>query len=225
MPMTILAMDTIGRQPVTSKGHHYALSAICFHMSFVFMIPLKENSAEHLVHAYLTVILTNEEWCCVILSDNRSEFCNKSLIAACDQLGKMYSNPFHPEGNSCVENCHNLLKRNGTKFLELLKLEWDDLLPSASYCYNVILSCTRTESPFFLMFVHDLAEGRLQHFKNKLWYYGDDLEQLLLVRLHMLWTCQAQLLKDTGQCRYVPVDHNDDDAEPMFKTCYGETLC
>ena len=105
-----------------------------------------------------------------MLSDNRMEFCNKSLIAACDQLGikQIYSNPFHPEGNSQVENCHNLLKRTITKFLELLKLEWNDLLMLACYCHNIIPSCTGIESPTFLMFGHDSAEGRLQHLKNKL---------------------------------------------------------
>ena len=43
MPIAILAMDTIGRLLVTSKGHHYALTAICLHMSFAFAVPLKEE--------------------------------------------------------------------------------------------------------------------------------------------------------------------------------------
>ena len=92
------------------------------------------------------------------------------LVAACDKLGikQIYSNPFHPEGNSHVENCHNLLKKTVTLFLELSKLEWVDLLPLACYCHNIMPSCTGTESPFFQMFGHDLAEGRLQHLKNKL---------------------------------------------------------
>ena len=106
-PMAILAMDTIGRLPVISKGHHYALTAICVHMSFIFAIPLKEKSAQHIVHAYLTGILAKVErslLSCWITT----EFHNKSLIAACDQLGikQIYSNPFHPEGNSCIENHH-----------------------------------------------------------------------------------------------------------------------
>ena len=44
--MAILAMDTTGRLPVTSKGHHYALTAICLHMSFVFVMPLKEKLSQ-----------------------------------------------------------------------------------------------------------------------------------------------------------------------------------
>ena len=85
--MAILAMDTIGRLPVTPKGHHYALTAICLHMSFILVIPLKEKSVQHIVHTYLTGILAKVRGSCTTLSDNRTELCNKSLIAACDRLG------------------------------------------------------------------------------------------------------------------------------------------
>ena len=54
MPMAVLAMDTIGKLHVTSKGYHYTWTAICLHMSFVFAIPLKEKSSQHIVQAYLT---------------------------------------------------------------------------------------------------------------------------------------------------------------------------
>ena len=80
-------MDTIARLPVTSKGHCYALTAICLHMLLIFSIPLKDKSAQHIVHAYLTHILAKVGGSCVILSDDGTEFCNKSLITTCDQLG------------------------------------------------------------------------------------------------------------------------------------------
>ena len=103
-------------------------------MAFIFAIPLKEKPAQHIVHAYLTGILAKVGESCAILLDNGTEFHNRSSIAACDQLGikQTYSNPFHPEGNSHIENSHNLLKRTMTKFLELSKLEWDDSCPVAS---------------------------------------------------------------------------------------------
>ena len=75
------------------------------------MLTLIFKSAQHIVHAYLTGILAKAGGSCAILLDNRTEFHNKCLIAACDQLGikQIYSNPFHPEGNSHIENYHNLL--------------------------------------------------------------------------------------------------------------------
>ena len=149
---------------------------------------MKRKSACHKVHAYLTGILAKVERCCAILLDNRTEICNKGLIVVCDQLGikQIYSNPFHPKGNSHMENCHNLLKRTVTKFLELSKLEWDDLLLLAYYCHNIMPICIRTESPFILMLSHDPTEGKLQYLKNKLPYCSDDLKQLMQVELHKL---------------------------------------
>ena len=85
--MAILAMDTIDRLSVTSKGHCYALTTICLHMSFVFVIPLKEKSEQHTVHEYHIVILAYVRASYAILLDNGVEFHKKNLIAALDQLG------------------------------------------------------------------------------------------------------------------------------------------
>ena len=63
----------------------------------------------------------------VILSYNGTEFKNKVLNEVCDQLDikRLFSNPFHPQGNAKVENVHNFLKRTLTKFLDSSSLEWD----------------------------------------------------------------------------------------------------
>ena len=45
VPMAVLAMDTIGHLPVTSRGHLWAITAIYMHMSCVFAIPMKEKAA------------------------------------------------------------------------------------------------------------------------------------------------------------------------------------
>ena len=87
IPLAILAMDIIGRLPVASKGHHYTISAICLHTSFIFVIPLKERSGQHIVYAYLIGILAKVGGSYTVLLDNRTEFWSKSLIDVCDQLG------------------------------------------------------------------------------------------------------------------------------------------
>ena len=52
--MAVLAMDTIGLLPVTSKGHSQALTAICTHTSYLFAVPMKEKSAESFVQMNTT---------------------------------------------------------------------------------------------------------------------------------------------------------------------------
>ena len=56
------------------------------------------------VQAYLSGILTHKGKSVAILSDNVTEFENKVLNEACDQLGikRLFSNPFHPQGNAKV---------------------------------------------------------------------------------------------------------------------------
>ena len=48
MPKAVLAIDTKGHSPVTSKGNRWALTALCFHTTYVFMISMRENVKEML---------------------------------------------------------------------------------------------------------------------------------------------------------------------------------
>ena len=41
IPMAVLAIDTIGHLPVTSKGHRWALTATCLHTLYMFAVPMK----------------------------------------------------------------------------------------------------------------------------------------------------------------------------------------
>ena len=54
-----------------------------------------------------------------ILNDNQTKFKYTVLDDACEQLGikRLFSNLFHPQGKSKMENVHSFLKRTLTKFL------------------------------------------------------------------------------------------------------------
>ena len=68
VPMALLAMDTIGGPPVTSRGHIWVLTTICMDTSYVFAILMKERSAEN-VQAYPSGILTHKGGKVAVLSD------------------------------------------------------------------------------------------------------------------------------------------------------------
>ena len=95
-PMEFIAMDLIGEcHPASSKGNRYALTAICMLTGFTFCIPLKNNTAEEAVKAYLNHI------CCVfgpskkILTDNGTEFKNKMWEDVYKLLRTQHSAPSH----------------------------------------------------------------------------------------------------------------------------------
>ena len=98
IPMAVLAIDTLGCSPVTSKGNRLALIAVCLHTSSAFMVPMGRGQLQMLFNAYLLGILANSGSGVVILSDNGTYFKSKVLNEACDQLGikRIFSNPFHP---------------------------------------------------------------------------------------------------------------------------------
>ena len=111
IPMAVLAMDTIKCLLITYKGNRWALIAICLHTSYMLAVLMKETSAENVVQAYLSsLLLAHKGGSVAILSDNGTEFKNKVLNEVCDKLGikRLPSNPFHPQGNTKVENVHNI---------------------------------------------------------------------------------------------------------------------
>ena len=62
--MDFICMDLIGEfHPSTSRGHHYALTAVCMLTGFTWCIPLKTKTAEErfLKHIYTTFTAALEE--------------------------------------------------------------------------------------------------------------------------------------------------------------------
>ena len=58
--MAVLEIDTIDHVPIMSKGNRWALTAICLHTSYVFVILMKEKSAENVTQAYLSSIVATK---------------------------------------------------------------------------------------------------------------------------------------------------------------------
>ena len=56
-----------------------ALMAICLHTCYVFAVPMKGTSAENIVQAYLSNILTHKSGSVAKLNENGTEFKNKML--------------------------------------------------------------------------------------------------------------------------------------------------
>ena len=76
IPMAVLAIDTVGHLPITSKGNRWALTVICLYTSYMCAILMKAKSAENVIQAYLCGILADKCRSVAILSDNGTEFKN-----------------------------------------------------------------------------------------------------------------------------------------------------
>ena len=68
-----IAIDTIGKLPTTSSGNRYALTCIDMLTSHVIAVPVPDKTADSVVEAYLSGILSRAGTSMVCLSDNGTE--------------------------------------------------------------------------------------------------------------------------------------------------------
>ena len=152
IPFYTICLDTIGRLLTTLKGNCYALTCMDLHL-FITVL-MKSKSTDKVTMAYLMRVLPTSSCNIYVLQENRTEFRNRQLMDTfeCLWIKPIYLSPYYPCGNGKLENSHNFLKRSITKFLHNTDLEWDDVIPIATYIYNISLTANGLESPFYLLF-------------------------------------------------------------------------
>ena len=111
--MEFISMDLIGEfHPPSQKGHRYALTVICMLTGYTFCIPLKSKTASEVVKAYIDNVCAKFGGSLKILSDNGTEFKNQLFTEVATELVveyKIYTPPYHPQSNGCIEGFHNIL--------------------------------------------------------------------------------------------------------------------
>ena len=197
-PMQFISMDLIGEfHPSTSRKHKYALTVICMLTGYVFCVPLWPKTAEEVIQAYIDHVYSRFGGSLKILSDNSTEFKNKLFEQVAKELGveyKLYSPPYHPASNGCIEGFHAFLKVCIAKNIAP-QLEWDALVPLACAAYNFIPNEHSKESPFFLMFGRDPVLPLNTLLGPKLQYLGNDINILLLEAMKNMFEIAATNLK------------------------------
>ena len=157
-PMGFICMDLIGKfHPPTSRGQNYALTAVCMLTGFTWCIPLKTKTAEEVAKAYMDHIYSNFGGSIKILTDNGMEFKNKLFKEVIEKLGtefSIHSPPYRPQSNGKIEGFHRFLKTCIGKYINY-GLEWKELTPMATACYNFFPNTNARESAFFVMFGRD----------------------------------------------------------------------
>ena len=211
VPFTCIAIDTIGKLPVTTSGNKYTLTCIDLLTSYVIAVPMPDKTTESMVEVYPSGILSRTGTCIVCLSDNRSEVKSNQMNTILKQLGikHNFSNPYIPQGNSCIENMHNFLKRTLTKFLCSSDAEQDRILPFTCYCFNTTPTADDLVSPFFLIHRRDPLEGCTRLLTpGSIRYLGFDKGLILFAKLCKLWSAHANSLHKNRLLKTKKVERN-----------------
>ena len=209
-PMDFICMDLIGEfHPPTSRGHCYALTAVCMLTGFTWCILLKTKTAEEVTKAYLDHIYSNFGGSVKISMDNGTEFKNKLFKEVVEKLGtefSIHSPPYRPQSNGKIEGFHRFPKMCIDKHINH-GLEWDELTPMATACYNFFPNCNARESAFFIMFGRDPINklNMLLHSARR--YFHDDNGLPNLEALKNIYQVVAQQLPNSRE-HYMKKHHN-----------------
>ena len=144
-PIDFICMDLIGEfHPPTRHGHRIALTTCCMFTGFTWCVPLKTKTADEVVTAYKNHIACPFGGSVKILADNGTEFKNKLFKGVVTKLGtemSIHSPPYRPQSNGKIEGFHRFLKACIMKHINY-GLEWDELMPMATACYNYFPNCS-----------------------------------------------------------------------------------
>ena len=201
-PMDFICMDLIGKfYPLTSRGHCYALTAVCMLTGFTWCVPLKTKIVEEVAKAYMDHIYSNSGGSNNILTDNGTEFKNKlfkEVIEKLDMEFSIHSPPYRPQSNRKIEGFHRFLKTCIGKHINY-GLEWDELTPMAMAFYNFFPNCNARESAFFVMFGRDPINklNMLLHSARR--YFHDDNGLPNLEALKNIYQVVAQQLLNSRE--------------------------
>ena len=151
--------------------------------NYVFMIPIRTNSTEEVIKAYLTGVYSTFGGNRYFLKDVGSEFTSKQFTWIANKLGfiKVFTSHYTPTGNSIIENTHAFLKASLRMLICIHQIEWDEIVHISTMANNVFLHSSAGEAPFYLMFGCDAL---CQLYLN---YYCQSSDTWVMKNVESIW--------------------------------------
>lgn len=159
-PFSELVVDVVGPLPRTKNGNQYLLTVMCRTTRYPEAIPMSSCMSRKLMPRLLDVF-SKFGVPRVIQSDQGSNFMGKLFRQAMEKLGvkHVYSSPYHPQSQGCLERFHRSLKSVLTKFCMINEQDWDEGVQVALYALRAAKQESLGYSPFELMFGRRPREG------------------------------------------------------------------
>ena len=169
---------------------------------------IEKKTAKEVTKAYLDHIYSNFGGSVKIMMDYGTEFKNKLFKEVIKKLGTEFSihlTPYRPQSNGKIEGFHRFLKMCIGKHINN-ELEWDELTPMATACYNFFPNYNARESAFFIMFGRDPI-NKLNMLLHSARYFHDGNGLPNLEALKNIYQVVAQQLLNSCE-NYVKKHHN-----------------
>ena len=156
-PGELLSIDLVGKLPM-SAGFSYVLTAQDVFTKYVFLIPLRDKTAQHVTDALMRIFLSHGFYP-LVKSDLGSEFIHavQSDLDKVTQSVRITTTAYTPRNNP-VERCHRELHAILGKLIDDHK-KWSDVLTYVQFVYNTTQHLATNFTPAFLHFGRELSSS------------------------------------------------------------------
>jgi len=159
-PMLVLHADVVGPIPVGSNGKgqygfQYILSVIDSATRYLWLIPLRNKTAETVANALYEDVIARTSVPSAVLTDSGSEFTAEILDRLYAQLGitHLRTSGYHPQCDSKCERVHCSVYNMLVKFIERDYKNWAAYLPGICLAYNSSILTATGYAPHELFYL------------------------------------------------------------------------
>lgn len=153
-PFDIVGMDLIVKLPVTGAGYNCILVCTDNLTKFVVAEPLRNESAESVIHGFFKSVVARFGCPRVVISDRGSNLRTKSAQDFFNLYGikRHYTSAYHPQSNGQTERFNRTLATALTTYVSRNQKDWADYVPGVVFAYNITQHSVTNVSPFELIY-------------------------------------------------------------------------
>jgi transposase InsO family protein len=151
-PFKVVAIDIVGPVQFQRKTWNF-LTMVDHYTKFAEIVPLESTTSTAIWRALYLTWFSRYGNPTFLLSDNGANFTSDYISSRCKIAGihRLYSSPYHPQGNGVVEAFHKFLKRTLSVLAGVTTLEIHSLLATLLAAYRSTPHPSTGYSPFFLL--------------------------------------------------------------------------
>ena len=156
-PWEVIAADCMGPLPATSLGNRYILIIGDLFTKYIETAALPSIETAIITQVFLDKIVFRHGPPHRFLTDRGTNFTSKLMTQLCNDLNinKVFTSSYHPQCDDFVERINGVIMQIIAIYVASDHKDWDTYLPSATYAYNISLSETTGDIPFFLTYGHE----------------------------------------------------------------------
>ena len=131
------SIDVMGPFPVTSSNNKYLLTITDLATRWCEVIPIPNQTAITIAHAFITHFCLRFGPPRTLLSDRGANFLSQLLAEVCKILSiqQKFTSAYHPQTNGISERAHAVLQASLAKMVDFEHADWDRVIPYVVHAY------------------------------------------------------------------------------------------